>query len=236
MLASLNCPSCGAAAASPTASQCEYCGSTLTRTSCPSCFGAIFVGMQFCPHCGAKGDRSLDESAVLPCPACKSDMQRIRVGATPLFECAGCQSTWLDADTFTRLCIDREAHGAITAMVGAKKADASPVAGGKVRYLPCPICKQIMNRENFGRRSGVVIDVCRGHGVWFEAGELPAVISFIDSGGLELARGSQAQRLHTPAELEAMAKARAALAAQGAPSSSLAESVVREALRVLFSS
>jgi Zn-finger nucleic acid-binding protein len=195
----------------------------------------MFVGMQFCPHCGAKGDRTLEDTTTLPCPACKGEMQKVRVGETPLFECSACQSTWLDADTFTHLCTHREAHGAIAAMVGTRKEAAPPASGGKVRYLPCPICQQIMNRENFGKRSGVIIDVCKGHGVWFEHGELPAVLAFIDGGGLASARPSKVEiRQRSLDELQAMAKARASLDAQGAPSSSFAGKILEEALYVLF--
>ena len=63
-----------------------------------------------------------------------------------------------------------------------------------VRYLACPSCTKIMNRENFGHRSGVIIDVCKGHGVWLDRGELHSVLAFVDSGGLERARRLEDQR------------------------------------------
>ncbi len=33
-----------------------------------------------------------------------------------------------------------------------------------------------------------MVDVCRDHGVWFEAGELKLVLEFVESGGLSEAR------------------------------------------------
>jgi Zn-finger nucleic acid-binding protein len=45
-----------------------------------------------------------------------------------------------------------------------------------------------MNRQVFARISGVIVDVCKDHGVWFDTGELEAVIEFIEAGGLEAAR------------------------------------------------
>jgi Zn-finger nucleic acid-binding protein len=42
-----------------------------------------------------------------------------------------------------------------------------------------------MARMNFGRRSGVVVDVCGPHGTWFDGGELDAVLQFVRDGGLE---------------------------------------------------
>ena len=45
-----------------------------------------------------------------------------------------------------------------------------------------------MNRSNFARSSGVIIDICKQHGVWFDADELPKIIAFINKGGLSRQR------------------------------------------------
>jgi hypothetical protein len=45
-----------------------------------------------------------------------------------------------------------------------------------------------MNCVNFGRVSGTVIDVCRGHGAFPDSGELHAIATFIMEGGLDRAR------------------------------------------------
>jgi Zn-finger nucleic acid-binding protein len=45
-----------------------------------------------------------------------------------------------------------------------------------------------MNRNNFARSSGVIIDLCKKHGVWFDAEELPRIIEFVRKGGLAHAR------------------------------------------------
>jgi Zn-finger nucleic acid-binding protein len=62
---------------------------------------------------------------------------------------------------------------------------AGPHAMDPVRYVKCPLCRGIMNRVNFGKRSGVIVDVCKGHGTWFDAGELTRAIEFVAAGGLE---------------------------------------------------
>src|SRR5437764_1436074 len=107
---------------------------------CPSCFGTMFVGMEFCPHCGAKAAR-VDGDATLTCPGCQSTMHSVRVGETPMFECGECASTWLDTDTFTHLCTNREAHGAIAAMTGPTKVGITVTVTNAVRYRACPTCK-----------------------------------------------------------------------------------------------
>jgi Zn-finger nucleic acid-binding protein len=42
-----------------------------------------------------------------------------------------------------------------------------------------------MSRTNFGARSGIIVDVCREHGSWFDRGELDATLQFIRDGGME---------------------------------------------------
>jgi hypothetical protein len=53
----------------------------------------------------------------------------------------------------------------------------------------------MMNRVNFGKRSGAVVDVCRGHGTFLDAGELHQIVTFIQNGGLERARAQQLEDL-----------------------------------------
>jgi Zn-finger nucleic acid-binding protein len=45
-----------------------------------------------------------------------------------------------------------------------------------------------MNRINFARCSGVIVDICKGHGTWFDRDELSGIVQFIRSGGLEISR------------------------------------------------
>ncbi len=50
-------------------------------------------------------------------------------------------------------------------------------------YLPCPQCHTSMSRRGFGRRSGIVVDICIIHGTWFDPGELPDAMRFAARGG-----------------------------------------------------
>jgi hypothetical protein len=45
-----------------------------------------------------------------------------------------------------------------------------------------------MNRINFARCSGVIVDICKGHGTWFDCDELSGIVQFIRRGGLEISR------------------------------------------------
>jgi len=48
-----------------------------------------------------------------------------------------------------------------------------------------------MNRVNFAHCSGVIVDACKKHGVWFDRDELSRIVEFIRSGGLELSRNKE---------------------------------------------
>src|SRR4029077_14700220 len=96
-------------------------------------------------------------------------------------------------ETFENICADREQQAAV---LGAATITASPVtAESKVSYVPCPECHLLMNRANFARCSGVVIDLCKQHGVWFDRDELSRIIEFIQAGGLDAARAKEKAQL-----------------------------------------
>lgn len=52
-----------------------------------------------------------------------------------------------------------------------------------------------MNRFNFADCSGVVLDACKPHGVWFDPDELRRIVAFIRGGGLDMARTREREKL-----------------------------------------
>ncbi|TLD41133.1 MAG: hypothetical protein JETT_2598 [Candidatus Jettenia ecosi] len=52
-----------------------------------------------------------------------------------------------------------------------------------VRYIPCPLCKKLMQRKNWGTHSGIIVDTCYEHGTWYDAEELEKIREFIMRGG-----------------------------------------------------
>ena len=52
-----------------------------------------------------------------------------------------------------------------------------------------------MNRRNYGQKSGVIVDVCQHHGVWFDLHELEDLLRWLRQGGERLAqRDVEAER------------------------------------------
>jgi len=187
----LTCPQCGAAAESD-ATSCRFCHARLATTSCARCFGLVFVGSKHCPHCGAE---IVDPGSVTPtphaCPRGCGMLHEIQLGGVELEECAVCIGMWVKQHVFQRLYAEEE-KGAVT--LGPELAqhqvqDAAVVE--TVKYVPCPECGKLMNRINFAKRSGVILDSCAKHGTWFDADELRRVVEFIRGGGLDQQRAHE---------------------------------------------
>jgi Zn-finger nucleic acid-binding protein len=192
---------CGAAAATESV-HCSYCDARLATIACPSCFGMMFKGSRHCPHCGALGARSRTTDAVSTrhCPRCtRVTLEPFELGATMLFECPQCDGIWVEAEAFERICADREQQSAVLGAASRAPSQASAGAarggGGAVRYVPCPVCGQLMNRLNFARCSGVIVDMCKGHGTWFDREELRGIVEFIRAGGLEASRQREREQM-----------------------------------------
>ena len=152
----------------------------------------MFEGAVYCPSCGTRRTRTEGSARQARCPACKGTMREVTIGDTGLLECERCHGTWVDAKTFEHICASSEAQAAV---LHQWSSGNRPVASGEVRYRKCVACATIMNRVNFGRLSGTVVDVCRGHGTFLDAGELHAIVRFIQQGGLDRARERQLQDL-----------------------------------------
>lgn len=182
----LNCPNCGAGALSDS-TQCDFCQSRLKTVACPSCFGLMFIGSQHCSHCGEKTVRAESSAKEKSgdCPRCKAKLNSLQIQEINLLECQKCGGFWSDSETFENICAEKENQSSVLFFVQNKQFPKTQIA---VNYVPCPDCKQLMNRSNFARSSGVILDICKKHGVWFDAEELPKIIEFIRNGGLDHAR------------------------------------------------
>ena len=155
----------------------------------------MYLGSKHCPRCGAAADR--EDNAVTAgkrCPRCQTEMQIVTVGKQLVLECATCLGLWLTPGAFEKICADKEEHAAVLGSASLADSDRT-VPATTVKYVPCPECSQLMNRANFARCSGVIIDLCKKHGIWFDRNELSLIIEFIHAGGLELSRTREKRAL-----------------------------------------
>lgn len=197
----LNCPNCGAGVESDR-TQCQFCRCRLKTVGCPACLGLMFEGSKFCGHCGARAVETAvtDASKLGHCPRCKIKLGLLQIGETSMRECERCDGMWADVATFEHLCATSEERSAVLGFLGERNRTVEP--SSTISYVPCPDCGQLMNRSNFAKASGVIIDICKQHGVWFDAGELPRIIEFIQKGGMGIAR--EREKMAIDAEREMM--------------------------------
>ncbi len=115
-------------------------------------------------------------------------MTAVQLGNTQVLECSRCEGIWVDQLSLAQICSDRERQAAVLGMPSQLAENEAGSLEQKIRYLPCPVCRKLMNRVNFARCSHVVVDVCAQHGTWFDKDELRRIVEFIRAGGLERAR------------------------------------------------
>lgn len=197
----LTCPRCGAGV-SPHAPACAHCTQPLLLKACPRCLSRVFHGHKHCPACG--GELSLaahvETATPRPCPRCDIPLAARRIEDVIVDECLTCHGVFLDHVAIQRIVTERRQARA-EALAGALPAPERPglPPAGRM-YIKCPLCRVVMNRKQFATGAGVVVDVCRTHGTFFDAGELPRIIEYVMQGGLERSERRDLERIRVDAQ------------------------------------
>ncbi len=190
----LVCPYCGNRCP-PLARVCPHCDVRLDNIRCGGCYSLQEPGSFTCGRCGKALDLDpLLDATSAPCPRCNTPLEAPAgdpggpASDARLHECPHCGGMFVPREVLADILCRAELNGAFSAPV-------RPTLPGldQVRYVPCPLCHASMNRVNFGRVSGVIVDVCREHGTWFDGGELTRVVAFAASGGLARTRAREAE-------------------------------------------
>lgn len=190
------CSRCGGNLAEG-ARTCAYCDARITieerrlDSICPLCFARMSADAKFCMTCGVR----IEAQVLKPlaheraCPRCLVPLRSRAVGKHVLVECDGCAGVWIDPELLERLCDDAGARKSVGEALGERPArQASQAAQAGPVYVRCPDCGNLMNRKMFSGISGILIDVCKGHGVWMDHGELAGALRFVEGGGMVEAR------------------------------------------------
>ncbi|BDU72591.1 TFIIB-type zinc ribbon-containing protein [Mesoterricola silvestris] len=191
--ATLNCRSCGAAVGENDV-RCPYCRSQLATVACPRCLGMVSVHAAHCSRCGAEITRAEAAPTELACPACRAKLLHTSVGDAHLDSCHACGGVWVAQAEFERIAGGREERGGVLGALPGE-GPGGPIHAEEIRYRPCALCGKFMNRVNYARTSGVILDVCKDHGLWFDPDELRRVLAFIEAGGLDKNREREIREL-----------------------------------------
>lgn len=171
--------------------RCVHCDAPVATVRCAHCFHMSASDALHCAGCGRElGLEPIARDGTLPCPDCRLAMAVLECGPAALHDCGRCGGQFAEHEAMRDLV---ERHDRLE--VVGRKPPAPARADTRVRYVACPVCGALMNRRNFGASSGVIVDVCAKHGTWFDAGELPRVLSFIEAGGLTRARQRHAEEV-----------------------------------------
>jgi Zn-finger nucleic acid-binding protein len=127
------------------------------------------------------------------CSDCQLPLSIITEPAGSLLSCRKCGGQFVEHALLRSLLETHELTGQAFADAPYQRPPKTNVE--RVHYRPCSVCRQRMNRKNFGGASGVIVDVCARHGTWFDAGEVPQVLAFVKSGGLVRERAREQERL-----------------------------------------
>lgn len=206
----VRCSSCGAPREKQ-ASACRFCHSDFTihekdlNTVCPQCMARISDAARFCHHCGVKISPQFASGKVsgMACPACAGSRPlhfRKEAEQLPFFECHICAGIWLSMDTFSEVVQKSKSEEIPVLLKKFSNADSKipRIPGDKTGdpphfYRRCPSCQTAMIRRNIAKRSGVIVDFCQSHGVWFDGNELASFIQWVRHQGLDSAKPTKPQ-------------------------------------------
>lgn len=195
---------------------CGYCRAPLVpldhpdprkSAPCRQCAAPIVHSSRYCGQCGHPA-RQGESPAITshPCPGCgHSSMHEWTLDdperADSIALCGECGGSFVSHRCLDHL-IDREDARFERNLGGAEprldevQRFTIATSEGSLERRDCPICDRRMARRNYARLSGVILDHCHLHGVYFDAGELAQVLAFVRSGGLAVdkARRTKAKR------------------------------------------
>jgi Zn-finger nucleic acid-binding protein len=168
--------------------------------NCASCGAILPANSTICDYCKAHNPIDLQAApgfsikhreAERLCPDCGTSLQWLEIHTRPACEvdrCAECGGLFLPPGGVGWL-LDKlvgPVHAANRALLDNLQKELYRVE--KIVYRKCPVCKQRMNRQVFGYRSGVVLDRCAIHGDWLDAGEFLHLAQWKKAGGQLLAK------------------------------------------------
>lgn len=216
-------------------------------SKCHACSAPLRLNTPTCRYCGVRNDLAAVLSQpsqagggeVGQCPDCCEELTAVSYtseAAWPMQRCESCYGLFLPANTLQEVlngssATDKTELGLIDQVNRERYQSAQTV-----RYRPCPICEKFMRRTAYGRRSGVIVDICAQHGVWLDNGELMHLLEWAMAGGVELPKIVSASADDDPRHRAAFAEAQ--IMARRERSSSLLNSgvddVVEHALSGLW--
>lgn len=175
---------------------------------CSHCSAPLPANTLLCKYCGTRNDidlRTAPFTVEKPateriCPNCDTALQTVLIKFAEPFSierCNTCHGLFFDPGEVEALLESSvsnvfDINAQLIDNINSDRYRKSQ----PIRYVKCPVCRVLMNRVNFGQRSGVVVDRCISHGVWLDSGELVHLMEWKKAGGqlLQQKAAQQAQQ------------------------------------------
>lgn len=111
------------------------------------------------------------------CPVCEDELIVFELGGVEVDHCLECGGTWLDAGELEM----------IVELAGVEGGDFSAALerarSGERSSRRCPRCTRRLRLVHVGADPAVALDRCaKGHGLWFDRGEMKRVIENFQGG------------------------------------------------------
>ena len=164
--------------------------------NCMNCSAPLPPNAVVCEYCGSRNDTDLmgihtytthELDSGRMCPHCNIALCTIdlKIGGKFFIErCEKCLGLFFDPGELDALLEDSVKHVySVNLEKLANITNTISLSEQEITYIKCPVCSKMMNRVNFGARSGVIVDVCKAHGVWLDSGELRRLLEWKKAGG-----------------------------------------------------
>lgn len=180
-MSEFECPGCGTGLPLGV-DYCTGCGAPIAWSYCGACLAANAPGAGACIACG----RSLGPLAPtampdrIPCPKCDGPMRRRELQTYQIHQCERCRGAFVDHHTLELL---QQGDAPVAGADAPARLEKPQRPTTPVVYIRCPGCAEVMNRVQFGRQSGIVVDVCREHGTFFDHVELERARDWVAARG-----------------------------------------------------
>jgi Zn-finger nucleic acid-binding protein len=186
------CPACGGLVREASR-VCGYCNTPIATIRCGLCFTMNVPEAHHCMSCGTElGLEPVPAELAVgsQCPHCvRQELDAFSNGDGTLFDCGQCGGQFVSAEVLHAM-VRRHEKANIDA---PHRYRASNPFDDPVKYIRCPFCGDLMLRHNFGKVSGIIVDVCAKHGTWFDVGELARILAFVGDGGMQRASAFAAE-------------------------------------------
>ena len=172
---------------------------------CKKC-GAPLEGIT-CKYCGMRNDINLQEiheytlktpETLRICPTCKIPLQTIDLQTDEKFlveRCHKCHGLFFDLNELQALIHLTVKHSYEVDYKKLHDGIQNPLTKDEIIYKKCPVCSKFMQRRNYEKTSGVIIDVCFKHGIWLDAGELKRIYEWAKAGGMHHSKEQEKNRM-----------------------------------------